>query len=74
MGLAYASLNDHHRALECYKKAADLDPNNESYKNNLSIAEEKVAELDVSTKVEWTAMVTNRFEHSSLTRWERLVA
>jgi small glutamine-rich tetratricopeptide repeat-containing protein alpha len=46
MGLAYASLNDHHRALECYKKAAELDPTNESYKNNLSIAEEKVAELD----------------------------
>jgi len=48
MGLAYASLNDHHRARECYKKAAELDPSNDSYKNNLAIAEEKVAELEVS--------------------------
>jgi len=46
MGLAYASLNDHFRARECYKKAAELDPQNESYKNNLSIAEEKVSELE----------------------------
>ena len=48
MGLAYASLNDHHRARDCYKKAAELDPNNESYTTNLSIAEEKIAELERS--------------------------
>lgn len=47
MGLAYASLNDHHRARDCYKKASELDPTNESYKNNLSIAESKVAEIEV---------------------------
>lgn len=46
MGLAYASLNDHHRARECYKKATELDPENESYRSNLSIAEEKVSELE----------------------------
>lgn len=46
MGLAYASLNDHYRARDCYKKAVELDPNNESYVNNLSIAEEKVSELE----------------------------
>jgi small glutamine-rich tetratricopeptide repeat-containing protein alpha len=46
MGLAYASLNDHYRARDCYKKAVELDPSNESYINNLSIAEEKVSELE----------------------------
>lgn len=46
MGLAYASLNDHYRARDCYKKAVELDPSNESYKSNLSIAEEKVAEME----------------------------
>jgi small glutamine-rich tetratricopeptide repeat-containing protein alpha len=45
MGLAYASLNDHHRARDCYKKAVELDPQNESYRNNLRIAEEKVSEV-----------------------------
>jgi small glutamine-rich tetratricopeptide repeat-containing protein alpha len=46
MGLAFASLNDHFQARDCYKKAAELDPQNESYKNNLSIAEEKVADIE----------------------------
>ena len=48
MGLAYASLKDHHRARECYKKAFELDPGNESYKNNLAIAEEQCSETEVS--------------------------
>ena len=47
MGLAYASLNDHQRARDCYKKAIELDPENESYKNNLRIAEEKLAEVRI---------------------------
>lgn len=46
MGLAYASLNDHYRARDCYKKACELDPGNDSYKNNLAIAEEKVREAE----------------------------
>lgn len=49
MGLAYASLNDHHQARDCYKKAVELEPDNESYRNNLNIAEEKVAEIEVIT-------------------------
>ena len=28
-------------ALECYQKALEFEPDNESYKNNLSVAEEK---------------------------------
>lgn len=59
MGLAYASLNDHFRARECYKKAAELDPQNESYKNNLSIAEEKVSELEVRNKMRSVWSVRN---------------
>lgn len=48
MGLAYASLNDHHRARDCYKRASELEPGNESYLTNLSIAEDKIAELERS--------------------------
>lgn len=40
--LAYSSLNDHQQAKECYKKAVELEPDNESYKGNLAIAEEKL--------------------------------
>jgi tetratricopeptide (TPR) repeat protein len=59
MGLAYASLNDHHRARDCYKKAVELDPQNESYRNNLRIAEEKVAE--VSHDFTFNKMIENLF-------------
>lgn len=45
MGLAYASLNDHIKAKQYYEKAIELDPNNESFRNNLRIAEEKAREF-----------------------------
>lgn len=45
MGLAYASLNDHAKAKQFYEKAIELDPHNESFRNNLRIAEEKAREL-----------------------------
>ena len=48
MGLAFSSLNDHYQAKEYYKKAVELDPSNESYANNLKVAQEKIAELEVS--------------------------
>lgn len=44
MGLAYASLNDHIKAKQFYEKAIELDPYNESFRNNLRIAEEKANE------------------------------
>lgn len=47
MGLAYASLNEHQRARDCYQKAVTLDPLNESYINNLKVAEEKLRELNL---------------------------
>ncbi|KAL1469303.1 hypothetical protein MTO96_005004 [Rhipicephalus appendiculatus] len=45
IGLAYASLNQHQKAKECYQKAVELDPENQSYVNNLRVAEEKLREL-----------------------------
>lgn len=50
MGLAYANLNNHHLARENYKKALELDPNNDSYASNLKVAEDNIAELEVSFK------------------------
>lgn len=44
LGLALSCQNRYDAAIEAYKKAIELDPNNESYKSNLAIAEEKVRE------------------------------
>lgn len=40
--LAYSSLSEHQRAKECYQKALELEPDNDSYRSNLAIAEEKL--------------------------------
>lgn len=40
--LALASLNKHTEAVSYYKKALELDPDNETYKSNLKIAEQKM--------------------------------
>ena len=42
MGLANSSLEKHKEAVENFKKALALEPDNESYKSNLQIAEDKV--------------------------------
>lgn len=47
MGLAYSILNQHQEAKECYQKAVDLEPDNESYINNLRVAEEKLKQTNV---------------------------
>ncbi|XP_035228632.1 small glutamine-rich tetratricopeptide repeat-containing protein 2-like [Stegodyphus dumicola] len=39
MGQAYAMMNKHRRAAWCYRKALDLEPENEQYRNNLSVSE-----------------------------------
>lgn len=41
MGLAYSSMEKHREAIECFKKALEIEPENESYKTNLALAEEK---------------------------------
>ncbi|PAV90622.1 hypothetical protein WR25_12194 isoform A [Diploscapter pachys] len=46
MGLALSCQNRYDQAVEAYKKALELDPAQDSYKNNLKIAEDKVRELN----------------------------
>ena len=43
--IAYTALEDHESAIECYRKALELDPGNQSYQNNLEISEQKLQEL-----------------------------
>ena len=43
--IAYTALEDHESAFECYRKALELDPSNQSYQNNLEIAEQKLQEM-----------------------------
>ena len=43
MGLAYACVDKHKEAIECFKKAIDLEPENESYRSNLKLAEDKLS-------------------------------
>jgi len=43
MGFAYLNMNQFNEAKECYQKACDLDPTNQSYKDNLEAVKEKMA-------------------------------
>lgn len=45
LGLAYWGLERYVLAVECYKKAHQLEPDNEEFKNNLDLAVEKVKEM-----------------------------
>jgi len=42
MGVTYSTMNDHLRAYACYRKALELEPDNESYMNNLGVAQERL--------------------------------
>lgn len=42
LGLAYSSLDRHKEAKESYQKALVLEPDNESYRNNFQLAEERL--------------------------------
>lgn len=48
--LALASLNKHTEAVGYYKKALELDPENDTYKSNLKIAEQK---METPSPVSW---------------------
>ncbi|XP_076280434.1 small glutamine-rich tetratricopeptide repeat-containing protein alpha [Lasioglossum baleicum] len=48
LGLAYSSLEKHKEAKASYQKALEMEPDNESYKYNLHVAEEKLAEVVVT--------------------------
>ncbi|XP_014666005.1 PREDICTED: small glutamine-rich tetratricopeptide repeat-containing protein alpha-like [Priapulus caudatus] len=45
MGLAYTGMNRHAEAKVCYAKALELDPENQSYQNNMRISEERLKDL-----------------------------
>ncbi|XP_014278865.1 small glutamine-rich tetratricopeptide repeat-containing protein beta [Halyomorpha halys] len=45
LGLAYCGLERYVHAVECYKKAHELEPDNEGFKGNLELAKEKVKEM-----------------------------
>lgn len=49
MGRALAALNKYKEAISSYQKALDLDPENESYKSYLKIAEQKVRQVPSPT-------------------------
>ena len=42
MGLAYSSVEKHKEAVDCFKKAIEIEPDNESYKTNLKLADDKL--------------------------------
>lgn len=43
--LALTSVNKFEEAITSYQKALDLDPENDSYKSNLKIAEQKLRDM-----------------------------
>ena len=49
--IAFTALNDHESARECYRKALELDPDNQSYQNNLEIAEQKLREVATGVRL-----------------------
>jgi hypothetical protein len=40
--LAYSCMNQYEESRDAYRKALELDPTNEGFKNNLAIAEDKI--------------------------------
>ncbi len=48
--LALSCQNRYDQAVEAYKKALELEPNQESYKTNLKIAEEKAREMEQAAR------------------------
>ena len=43
--LAHTALSEHEAARDCYQRALALDANNESYKNNLEMAQKQLQEM-----------------------------
>ncbi|XP_074641725.1 small glutamine-rich tetratricopeptide repeat-containing protein alpha-like [Tubulanus polymorphus] len=48
MGLAYTACFEYENARECYKRASELDPGNETYHMNLRAAEQKLEEINLT--------------------------
>uniref|UniRef100_A0A8C5M2V5 Small glutamine-rich tetratricopeptide repeat-containing protein beta n=1 Tax=Leptobrachium leishanense TaxID=445787 RepID=A0A8C5M2V5_9ANUR len=53
MGRAFAAMNKYKEAFGSFQKALDLDPDNESYKSYLKIAEQKLRQTPSPTNAGW---------------------
>ncbi|XP_058812862.1 small glutamine-rich tetratricopeptide repeat-containing protein beta-like [Topomyia yanbarensis] len=45
LGLAYSKMNLHDQALEAYQNALRIEPDNQDYKNNMSVTQQRLEEL-----------------------------
>ncbi|XP_055540602.1 small glutamine-rich tetratricopeptide repeat-containing protein beta-like [Wyeomyia smithii] len=45
LGLAYTKMDKHELALEAYQNALRIDPNNEDYKNNMNVTQQRLQEV-----------------------------
>ncbi|XP_075249622.1 small glutamine-rich tetratricopeptide repeat-containing protein beta-like [Convolutriloba macropyga] len=48
MGLAYTEMKEYDRAIESYTRALEFEPNNESYQNNLRVAQDLAAKASAA--------------------------
>lgn len=46
--MAYAKMNKHQEAEQAYQNALRLDPENADYQNNLSVTQQRIAEVSAS--------------------------
>lgn len=42
LGLAYSKLNKHEEALDAYKNALRIEPDNVDYQNNMSVTQQRL--------------------------------
>ena len=55
--IAHTALEEHQSAYECYRKALELDPDNQSYQNNLEIAEQKLKDAALQVSLSFLILV-----------------
>lgn len=60
--LAHTALDEHQQAVACYKMALQYDPDNQSYQNNLNIAEEKQKQSQPVSKDKLFSMMNHSKE------------
>jgi tetratricopeptide (TPR) repeat protein len=59
--LAYTALGQHRDAKDCYQRALTLDPNNESYRDNLRQCEQMIREETVNIETFCDSVYLTRF-------------
>jgi small glutamine-rich tetratricopeptide repeat-containing protein alpha len=48
LGLAYSKMNKHQEAIEAYKNALRIEPDNVDYKNNMEVTQQRLEEQATS--------------------------